>query len=488
MMRGKLKFLVIAVLVVAGIGATYFFSRFPNDVAVTYDNEADHFKYGSIGGDTDNGLPTRIMEVLPTVFADLLPAGTPQDWSAFGFIMEPGRGMPIGFSERTMRVPLSGMNCATCHTGIVRAAVDAEPRVFLGMGSTQLDLGEFFNFLFKVIEDPRYNAETLFPVMEARAPLNLMDRFVYKRVIKKFKEGLEVRKAALSELFDASRPPFGPGRVDTFNPYKLGTLGQHYPNGLTEEESIGTARYASIWNQSRKRDRPLNWDGNAPRVQDRNTGAAFGAGATPESMDLEAIDRIQQWLEVLPAPEWPFDPPNADEVARGEAIYRERCYACHDPEGSAMGKIVPVERIGTDRRRFDSYTEKLNTLFLEMGKGQPWALTDMQKTVGYANRPLDGLWARAPYLHNGSVPTMWDLLLPEDQRNGGETSFRVSHTVYDPVNMGMRTDLTEVEGRAMPEFDLTLPGNSNKGHTGRSYGTDLAVEDKWDLIAYLKTL
>jgi hypothetical protein len=112
----------------------------------------------------------------------------------------------------------------------------------------------------------------------------------------------------------------------------------------------------------------------------------------------------------------------------------------------------------------------------------------MQKTVGYANRPLDGIWARAPYLHNGSVPSMWDLLLPEDERNGGRTSFHVGHAVYDPVNMGIRTDVSELAGRAVPELDLTLPGNSNQGHTGSYYGTELSDEDKWDLIAYLKTL
>ncbi len=480
--------ILLLIAVLAAVGWIWFGNRFPTDVPVTYESDVEHFKYGSIGADTDNGLPTRIMEVLPTVFADLLPPDAPADWTAFGFIIEPGRSMPIGFSERTMRVPLSGMNCATCHTGVVRHSPDAEPELILAMGSTHLDLGEFFNFLFAAIEDPRYDHETLLAAMNDREPLDLVDRFVYKRVIDEFRDGLRARKAALGDLFDPSRPPFGPGRVDTFNPYKLGTLGEHYPDGLTDEESIGTARYASIWNQSDKRDRPLNWDGNAPRVQDRNTGAAFGAGATPETMDLDAIDRIQRWLEQLPPPAWPYDAPDPEAVARGAEIYRAYCYDCHDPDGEQMGAIVPVDQIGTDRRRVDSYTEKLNTLFFEMGRGEPWALTNMQKTDGYANRPLDGLWARAPYLHNGSVPTMWDLLLPAQERNGGQSTFYVGHTVYDQENLGLRTDVAEIEGRAVPEFDLTLPGNSNAGHSGVYYGTELDDETKWDLIAYLKTL
>lgn len=486
--RGRILLLLAGLALIAVLAAAWFFSKYPLDQPVVYADDKDHFLFGSIGGDTDNGLPVRIMELLPELFADLLPEGAPQDWSAFGFIQLPGRSMPVGFSERSRFVPLAGMNCALCHTGVIRTAPDAEPELMLGMGSTTLDLAGFFSFLFEVADDPRFEPETLLAAMEERAPVSLIDRIVYKRVIERFKEGLQQRRQQLHTLFFAGHPPFGPGRVDTFNPYKLTQLREHYPEGLDPSEAIGTARYASIWNQAIKRDLPLNWDGNAPRIQDRNVGAAFGAGATPESLDLDAIARVQGWLEKLPSPRWPFEPPAAALVERGAEVYQHYCYECHDPDGERIGEVVAAEELGTDRWRVDSYTEKLNTLFLEMGDGQPWDLKQMRNTDGYVNRSLDGLWARAPYLHNGSVPTLWDLLQNEEQRNGGKQSFAVGHAVYDPENVGLRTDVTEVDGRPAAQFDLTLDGNSNRGHSGYEFGTELSEPDKRALIAYLTTL
>ncbi|MEZ4466823.1 MAG: hypothetical protein R3F43_20845 [bacterium] len=255
--------LLVLILVAAGAAAIYLLRRYPNDVPVTYEDATEHFLHGSIGGDTDNGLPRRVMEVLPEVFADLLPAGAPHDWTAFGFQVDPGQVIPIGFSERTMRVPLLGMNCALCHTGIVRASADAPPTRILGMGSTTLDLEGFFGFLFRVVADPRYTPEVLIPAMEKRAPMDALDRFVYGKVIARFKAGLEGRKAMLGALFAPDRPGFGPGRVDTFNP-------------TSSRPSASTTPTA--WPRGGHRQRPLrlhlgpghqeepslNWDGNAP--------------------------------------------------------------------------------------------------------------------------------------------------------------------------------------------------------------------------------
>ncbi|MEX2527236.1 MAG: cytochrome c [Gemmatimonadota bacterium] len=480
----------LTILIVLGlIGILVYLSqRFPANEPIVYEDDRQHFLYGSIAADLDNGLPLRIMEVLPELFPEHLPEGAPRDWTAFGFIMEPGHSMPIGFSTRVDRVPLVGFNCATCHTGEYRADVESDPTVVLGMGSTTLDLAGFFQFLFAVVDDARYTPEYVLAGMDEREPLDALDRLVYTQVIHRFEEGLNERRALLGELFVPARPPFGPGRVDTFNPYKLVQLANEYPDGLSDEEAIGTARYASIWNQAPKRDIPLNWDGNAPRIHDRNMGAALGAGATPRLIDLEAVDRIQSWLETLPPPDWPFEAPDPAQVEEGAGIYASYCADCHDPGGSQYAQVVPVEDIGTSPDRVNSYTDKLNTLFLEMGRGEPWELTQMRKTNGYLNRSLDGLWARAPYLHNGSVPTLMDLLAPEAQRNGGEPEFWVGHGVYDPENVGLRTDVQDVDGQPAHVFDVRLRGNSNQGHSGPEYGTELTPDQKRALLAYLTTL
>lgn len=96
----------------------------------------------------------------------------------------------------------------------------------------------------------------------------------------------------------------------------------------------------------------------------------------------------------------------------------------------------------------------------------------------YKARPLNGIWASGPFMHNGSVPNLWEMLQKPDQR---VTSFNVGSWEMDPVKVGFATNAEQ----ATSEFDTTLPGNSNKGH---EYGSELSDKEKWELIEYLKTL
>lgn len=100
------------------------------------------------------------------------------------------------------------------------------------------------------------------------------------------------------------------------------------------------------------------------------------------------------------------------------------------------------------------------------------------ETYSYKARPLNGIWATAPYLHNGSVPNLWALLQPAHQR---PAKFWVGSRRFDPKRVGLES---VAEGDNF-EFDTSLVGNSNAGH---SWGTQLAVADKWSLLEYLKTL
>ncbi|HEY6258435.1 MAG TPA: di-heme-cytochrome C peroxidase [Xanthobacteraceae bacterium] len=101
-------------------------------------------------------------------------------------------------------------------------------------------------------------------------------------------------------------------------------------------------------------------------------------------------------------------------------------------------------------------------------------------SLSYKARPLDGIWATAPYLHNGSVPSLFQLLLPAKDRM---KKFFVGTREFDPVNVGF---VTEQRDGAF-ELDTSLPGNSNAGHD--KYGTDtLTDEQRLQLVEYLKTL
>jgi hypothetical protein len=99
-------------------------------------------------------------------------------------------------------------------------------------------------------------------------------------------------------------------------------------------------------------------------------------------------------------------------------------------------------------------------------------------TGQYMARPLDGVWATAPYLHNGSVPTLWHLLHPDRRPK----TFITGNREYDPDNIGYATN-----GNGWT-FDTSHPGNSNIGHTGDKYGTNLPEDQKNALLEYLKSI
>jgi cytochrome c5 len=103
-------------------------------------------------------------------------------------------------------------------------------------------------------------------------------------------------------------------------------------------------------------------------------------------------------------------------------------------------------------------------------------ITDATAKLGYKSRPLNGVWATAPYLHNGSVPSLAELLKPEDERI---KSFHIGSIEFDTDNVGFKDDPTQ------PVYDTKLDGNSNAGH---KYGTVLSKDKKRDLLEYLKSL
>jgi hypothetical protein len=480
---------VVVVVMLLGLAALLA-QRYASNRPVAYDDIEDHFKYGSIGSDIESGLPLRILEVLPRIFPDYLPAGGPKDYTAFGFIQEPGHRLPIGFSVRRRVIDLAGLNCAVCHVGQVSASVDAEPQTILGMPANTVDLLAFFEFLAACAADNRFTADRIIAEMERDGNLFFVDKLIYRLAVPQLQAGLLKINAQLNRYMFPVHPRFGPGRVDTFNPYKVNQFSEYYPPGsFSDDERIGTSDFPAIWNQGPRDGLNLHWDGNNSSVRERNFSAAFGAGATRDNVDSASFDRVTAWLIDLAPPPYPFGVTEDQSVlARGEALYRDRCFACHDFNGEWIGQVETIESVRTDSHRLNSYTEKLAEIQLSYGDGYEWDFSHFHKTNGYANQPLDGIWARAPYLHNGSVPTLFDLLTPENERNGGRDFFYRGHGVYDPENVGFRTDVEQVGGRNAFRYVISEPGNSNRGHSGRRYGTDLSDGDKRALIEYLKTL
>jgi hypothetical protein len=137
--------------------------------------------------------------------------------------------------------------------------------------------------------------------------------------------------------------------------------------------------------------------------------------------------------------------------------------------------------VGTDPHRAEMFTQKLADGFneflveLEAEGYQPPKESRVRSTGKYWAATLAGVWARSPYLHNGSVRTMQQLLTtPADRAK----TFHRGSRVYDERNLGYTDEGVYV-------LDTAASGNSNSGH---DYGTKLSSDEKRDLIEYLKTL
>jgi mono/diheme cytochrome c family protein len=436
---------------------------------------ADHFKYGSVGTEERAGIPYWIWRVLPIVFADKLPNRPGTGYEKLGFIQDPApHGRPIGTSFKPGSVGLVGLNCATCHAGTIRAAPGEARRIVLGMPANRMDLQGYARFLTACASDPRFTASTLIEAIEKETPeFGWFESLIYRFVaIPRTRRGI-LDRATENAWFDV-RPPQGPGRVDTFNPYKV-----LLKLDLQNDRTVGTVDLPSLWNQRIRRELWLHWDGNNNSVEERNKSAAIGAGATPDSLDLAAMARIEAWIMDLQPPAYPVERIDAAKAAQGAIIYQQECAGCHEVGGARTGQVTPLTDVGTDRERVDSFTPALATGMNTIGEGKPWKFSHFRKTAGYANMPLDGIWLRAPYLHNGSVPTLRALLFPETR----PAEFYRAYDVYDWTDVGFVSSGTDA-AREGALFSTLERGNSNAGHL---YGTSLDRASRDALLEYLKT-
>jgi hypothetical protein len=485
--------LVVALVLGAAVGVWAMVSL-GVDRPATYDDIEEHFKYGSIGSEPGVSLlspvggalpPYWVLSALPAICSDKAPNG----YASFGFIVEPGKDRPIGISRRRrLGLDHAGLNCAVCHTSTVRDTPGGVPRIVLGMPAQQLDLQAFIRFVTDCTLDNRLTADAIRGRWPRTGGPSLFERALLRfGLVDRLKiQTLNLRNRIAPILAD-SVPRWGRGRVDTFNPYKAVQFNWDLSK-LPPDELIGASDFPSLWNQRPREGMHLHWDGDNDSVDERNLSAALGAGVTPVTVDHDSLKRVRDWIWTLPPPKYPY-PVDQALAARGAPLYREHCVECHADErfrdgvkvGSRVGLVEPIENIGTDRHRLDSYTFVFASTQVGLYPGSDYRFSHFRKTNGYANHPLDGIWLRGPYLHNGSVPTLRDLLDPPDQR---PKAFYRGYDVFDQRKVGFVSDVQEAGGQIFTRYDTLVAGNSNSGHL---YGTALSDEEKRAIVEYMKT-
>jgi mono/diheme cytochrome c family protein len=456
-------------------------------------------------------------------------------------------GLPVGWTVDEWTAPTQppgpklakvGFNCSACHTGQLNyrgTAIRVE-----GGGSLQ-DAGSLQEMVGKAVvatqwlpwKRSRFLDEVTAATGESRAEVSAM-----------LDAADDTALAAISRSIPSHQyVREGYGRLDALQRIANTVFADDLHEDANNHHGDGAVKYPYLWDIWRLDWVQYNASVRQPMV--RNVGEALGvraetnmvdaAGkpiAEPERWDSSVNVRNLQWmedtLERLKPPAWPepiLGKLNVANVARGRELFTQHCAGCHEikvdrshtPSEWRVTQI-PVTEIGTDPNTAENFVKNVYS-GAKLGKTAPLhagdALSFLTEAIKerqysllkftveqqraadgfgrnnlvindravYKARPLVGIWATPPYLHNGSVPTLYDLLSPERPKQ-----FYVGTREYDPEHVGYET--SNFPGAQL--FDTAVSGNSNLGHwfvsdarPGR-LGPELAVHDRIALIEYLK--
>lgn len=504
---------------------------------------------------SSNGTPALIFRLLPDVLPQLFSDAA--FTAATGYYkLDPKDFLPYGFAY-TKPAPgpdakpsplLVQISCAACHTGRV-ILKDGKTKMIVGAPSTVADINAFRSTLTRAVRDPNYTLEKFTAALESKKDGELygpdriaeekVDRAIFKAsgaaLLKAFQDGLVQRAdyaaktaGTYSLKNDLRLMASTPGHIDFGIAVSLATapqaeiaadpqaaLKKYFPPGP------GIADIMSVWQQS---DRTYaQWDGNLKNKLTRNLGAELGVAGDPRAVNFPNALVTTGFVEKLPAPAYPFKV-DMIKAATGKKIYDQACASCHESEA-----FIPLDKVGTEPGRALGLTKDTRLLLTAAlraactDKSLPDCQAPDHELVvpredkpGYLSLPLDGIWARAPYLHNGSVPTLWHLLLPEERPE----EFQLNDFNYDEKFVGFSWRLKGGEDEENPRqndrpnqnapekslessnskallqpviYDTTIPGLSRQGHADKAMfngGIDFRKEPaKLDaLLEYLKTL
>lgn len=484
------------------------------------DAEREAWYAGSFGGAL---LPSAWMHALEA------PAGGVRMTDALlALELAPDPDAPFGIAGLievdTATGPAAALNCAFCHTELLRFNGHV---VQIDGGAGMADVSSFQGLMFASViataKDParldRFAAEVLgdaAAIPEARAQLDA--------VVMMVSAGFELQ-IQTAEALDLLPLTPGFGRIDAQNAISNVLFGVLNPANLFPIDApVSTP---SLWGTT-----AMEWvhynAGSNQRIH-RNASQGTVADlqftlAKPDTfasrIDVRGTHALDAAVRTLRAPAWPERILGAiDDAAaeRGGELYASLCASCHEPsfDGDVMKVTeIDIDEVGTDRKYIDrfndrvfdlsaiglgselatqeAYTEVLARILdraYELQEVGPEERTEIEDVDGddavwrttevIKANPLAGIWASPPYLHNGSVASLYELLLPASDRTprllvGGGRD-------YDPDNVGYSLDQTP----AAFELDTSIDGNHNTGH---EYGVDIGDTDKRDLIEYLKTL
>ena len=488
-------------------------------------SKQEAFLYGPTGTEI---MPLVVFKVLPDMFPDhFQPAGkNAGDWvDQFGFNRgKPGvnEGIPLGFSLTNYRpksgapspVPFVGFSCSMCHVSQIRR-VGKDPVLVHGMGNYSVDFIAWVDAVRSaVLDEQRMTVDEVAKAYQQKfnTPLSFAERAMVQVWLPGsrnfFKDNLAKYDAPFTgkDLRDPRLMPNGPARTQPFRNLVRIVLDRPATSGDNAYCKVPTLYEQGnrVWGQ---------YDGSVGNRLSRSVLAAIATGATIENLIIPdvsqgvigAVDytvdlKGPRYADLFPEEAAKLD---TQKVERGRQVYMQSCAGCHGSRnsttglwenGQRTGEVVPIEEIKTDAERVsfrynDSLTDSLYTFFPNGHPLRP-KREDMRPgpagtTRGYINSPIESVFARAPYLHNGAVMTLAELINLKPRR----AVFYRGANWYDPIDVGLSSP-DKPEPFIYYLFDTSARGNSNRGldYPWAYQGAGWNQASLEDLLEFMKTM
>ncbi|WP_150526658.1 hypothetical protein [Roseibium sediminis] len=426
------------------------------------------------------------------------------------------RQLPLGFTYGYLspiggsKLLVSNLGCPACHGGVTYDQ-HGDPRpdkAWLGMPNTSINIEGFVQEVFVAIRgqidkpsELLATARLLFPEMDWREELTLrwlaipavrdkISTLEEKTSPLPFPNGLPGATNGVAALKHQLEVPLLAGGIGDNGIVSVPELGGH----VWRSSLLADGAYAP---QGRDRQRPLK----KTDIDERHLGSlaylttfftipSMGVSPSQAHNFRKDAEAIFTFLASTYKPQGFPGPINLTKARLGHATYERDCASCHGsydwtnqrPELSLFPNWLGD--VGTDPLRAQSFTKQLADAVASTPYGK---IVSAKPTGQYAAPPLSGIWASAPYLHNGSVPSLWQLLTPSDRLE----IFKIGGHALDFSKVGLR----HTENGDYPEayapfsepvwYETHRSGQSNGGH---NQGINLKADDKLDLIEFLKLL
>jgi hypothetical protein len=384
------------------------------------------------------------------------PVGAARERFGLSEAPYPNNGMPMGLRSGSFGFGISGisLDCMVCHGGSILG------KPFLGLGNANLDLQALFEEL----------------------------------------PGAGTRRLRTPYQFSRARGTNEAGATAVFLlGFRDADLGVHLTRSDLKPVDTLCEDVPAWWLLKKKATMYATGEGDARSVRSimQFSMSPLHGKAWFEKEESTFRD-ILNYLYTIEAPKYPF-PVNPDLAKQGEKVFRQNCAKCHGTYGNTPAypnKIIPEEEVQTDSHRLKGFPEAFGKKYTESWftrEREGWFADGYQGRVnhGYQAPPLDGIWASAPYLHNGSVPTLGHLLDSKTRPIRFTRTFRTEESEYDKERVGWKvrpvgplaTPTDPHEARKI--YDTGEIGRGNGGHT---YGDSLSDAERLSLLEYLKTL